>query len=74
MGNVFLAEHVTTGKPLAVKVLALRWSAQPESRDRILREARAATRIGHEHVVEVHDFGQAPNGSVFMEMELQSAC
>jgi serine/threonine protein kinase len=70
MGNVFLAEHVTTGKPLAVKVLALRWSAQPEYRDRFLREARAATRIGHEHVVEVHDFGETPNGSVFMAMEL----
>ena len=70
MGNVYLAEHIAIGKPVAVKVLALRWARQPLFRKRFLVEARAATKVGHENVVEVLDVGDAPNGAAFMAMEL----
>jgi len=70
MGYVYLAEQVALGKPTAVKVLGTRWAKDVRFRDRFLVEARAASKIGHENVVEIYDYGITPNGSVFMAMEL----
>jgi serine/threonine-protein kinase len=69
MGTVYLAEHVTIGKQLAVKVLGLEFSQQESYRIRFLREAQSISRIAHENVVEVTDFGVAPNGSLYIVME-----
>ena len=70
MGYVYLAQHVTIDKLMAVKVLGTRWARQLEFRDRFLIEAKASSKIGHENVVEIHDFGTTPNDSVFFAMEL----
>ena len=69
MGTVYLAEHVTIGKQLAVKVLGAEFSQQESYRIRFLREAQSISRIAHENVVEVTDFGVAPNGSLYLVME-----
>lgn len=69
MGTVYLAEHVAIGKQLAVKVLGLEFSQQESYRIRFLREAQSISRIAHENVVEVTDFGVAPNGSLYLVME-----
>ena len=34
-----------------------------------MQEAKSASRIGHENVVDITDFGQTPEGSVFIAME-----
>ena len=70
MGYVYLAQHVGLDKPIAVKVLGTRWARQPEFRDRFLVEVKATSKVRHENVIEVTDFGETPNGSVFMAMEL----
>lgn len=70
MGYVYLAQHVAIDKAVAVKVLGSRWAKQPEFRDRFLVEAKATSKLRHENVIEVHDFGVTPNDSVFMAMEL----
>lgn len=70
MGCVYAAQHVAIDKEVAVKVLGVRWARQPEFRSRFLIEAKATSRIRHDNVIEVHDFGETPNGSVFMAMEL----
>ena len=69
MGRVYLGEHVAIGRTVAVKVLARRWADDETQRRRFLQEARAASKVAHDNVIEILDVGDAPNGSVFMVME-----
>ncbi len=70
MGTVYLAEHVTIQKRCAIKVLNPEYAHKQDLVDRFLQEARAASLIAHENVVEITDYGEAPNGSVFFVMEM----
>lgn len=69
MGKVYLAEHVALGKRVAVKVLNPAYTHRPDQVKRFLREAQAASTIGHENVIDITDFGEMANGSVFFAME-----
>ncbi len=69
MGSVYLAEHTTINKKLAIKVLSSEYSHKQDLVDRFLQEARAASMIEQENVVEITDFGSTPGGSVFFVME-----
>jgi serine/threonine protein kinase len=70
MGTVYLAEHVTIKKRCAIKLLNPEYAHKQDLVERFLQEARAASMIAHENVVEITDFGAAPNGSVFFVMEM----
>lgn len=69
MGSVYLAEHTTINKKLAIKVLSPDFCQKPDLVDRFLQEARAASMIEQENVVEITDFGTVPGGTVFFVME-----
>ncbi len=69
MGRVYGGTHVTLRKSVAIKVLKHELSSDPTLVERFLREARSASMIGHENVVDIVDFGQVPGGSVFFVME-----
>ncbi|MBL8625683.1 MAG: serine/threonine protein kinase [Myxococcales bacterium] len=69
MGVVYLAEHPIIGKKVALKVIHRELSANREVIGRFYQEARAVNLIGNEHIVEVHDFGQSPEGDLFFVME-----
>ena len=69
MGSVYLAEHVTLGKRMAVKVLRPEYSRDEELLHRFQHEARAASQIGQENIVEVFDFGHTPEGEAYFVME-----
>ena len=69
MGEVFCAVDTELGRPVAVKVLADRFAADPEVRSRFMREARAAARLsGEPGIVTVYDVGEAA-GRPFILME-----
>src|SRR5262245_30722130 len=57
MGVVYAAEHAILGKKVAVKVLHPHYAKRPQLIERFFAEARAASQIGHEHIVDVQDFG-----------------
>lgn len=69
MGNVYLAEHTTIGKLVAVKTLSVELSRRKVLRERFLREARSASKIRHVNVVDITDFGSTEEGAPFIAME-----
>jgi serine/threonine protein kinase len=70
MGAVYEATHRAMGKRLAVKVLAPHLSQDAKLVARFRREALAASRLDHENVVRVDDFGADVSGVFFIAMEL----
>lgn len=66
MGIVYLARDVHLDRDVAIKVLAP-YSANEESRERFLREARTAAGLSHPHIVPIHRVGEA-GGFVFFVM------
>jgi serine/threonine protein kinase len=69
MGVVYLGEHVTLQRQLAVKVLHPELCRDSSLIDRFLQEARAASKIGHPSIVDIIDFGWMHRGSVYFVME-----
>jgi hypothetical protein len=69
MGIVYVAEHPQISRRVAVKVLHPGNDRAPELVHRFFTEARAASDIRNEHIVDVLDFGQLPDGSPYLVME-----
>ncbi len=67
MGRVYLAQHMTLGRQVAIKFLS---STSPEYRDRFLREARAVSVLTHPNIANVFDYGETPEGVPYIVMEL----
>lgn len=70
MGRVYQATHTHLGKAFAVKVLEEGRADKPDAAARFLREARAATKIEHDHIVEVVNCDRDSAGRLFIVMEL----
>jgi serine/threonine-protein kinase len=70
MGAVFRARQVVLDKAIAIKVLHREISRDPSYAARFLREAKAASRIDHPASVRVIDFGEEPDGLLYLAMEL----
>ncbi|MEP7120460.1 MAG: serine/threonine-protein kinase [Byssovorax sp.] len=69
MGAVYEGENVRIHRKVAIKVLHAAVAAKADVVQRFEREAQAAGRIGSEHIVEVLDLGNLPDGDRFMVME-----
>jgi serine/threonine-protein kinase len=69
MGTVYRGRHQLVGRDVALKFLAPRYARDAGARERFLREARAANRIDHEHIIDITDFGETPDNLVFLVME-----
>ncbi|MFW5738790.1 MAG: protein kinase domain-containing protein [Myxococcota bacterium] len=74
MSQVYVAQHLATGRNVALKILERRLNTDPVALDRFRREAQLLSRIAHPNVVAVEDFGTLPDGSLFMVMELVDGC
>ncbi len=69
MGSVYLAEHPSIGKRVALKVIHTDLAANAEMVSRFFTEARAVTQIQNEHIIDVQNYGQTPEGDNFIIME-----
>ena len=69
MGSVWLGSHLLTGRKIAIKVLDERFLSNLNVVQRFGREARAASAIKHDGIVEVLDLDQTEEGVPFLVME-----
>src|SRR5262245_62834592 len=70
MGEVYAAEHVHIEKRFAVKLLRPEIVSNREAVQRFRNEARSSSSIGHRNIIAVEDFGDLPDGRIYMCMEL----
>jgi serine/threonine protein kinase len=69
MGEVWEAEHALTGRRVAVKILADRYLSNKKVVARFGREARAASAVQHDGIVEILDQDRTDSGIPFLVME-----
>jgi serine/threonine protein kinase len=78
MGEVYLAEQPAIGRHVAIKVLhsaMLRTSGgAAEGIERFRNEAKAAARLESPHIVQIFNWGELDDGTLFMAMEYLSGC
>jgi serine/threonine protein kinase len=77
MSAVYLATHLGTERPVALKVIAPQFMTHPEFVERFKLEAKAAGRLRHPNVVNVTDFGFATQGEdrfAYLVMEYLDGC
>ena len=70
MGVVYLAEHEAIEKRVAVKVLKDQYAQREDVVARFQQEAKSASRVKHEGILEIFDFGRTDDGRFFLAMEL----
>jgi predicted Ser/Thr protein kinase len=68
MGAVYLAEELTLGRRVAIKVVSAKLAQDAAARARFLREARAMATAEHPHLVRIYSFGESA-GVVYIVME-----
>jgi serine/threonine protein kinase len=70
MGVTYRALDTNLQLPVALKVIDFKVAGQEINWERFLREARAAARLRHPHVVNVLYYGVASDGQCYYAMEL----
>ncbi|HJX55193.1 MAG TPA: serine/threonine-protein kinase [Polyangia bacterium] len=70
MGAVYLAEHPSIGRQVAIKVLRSELGHDEQALARFINEARAANSICHPNIIEILDSGITENGISYLVMEL----
>jgi serine/threonine-protein kinase len=68
MGEVYRADDLKLGQPVALKFVSDRLAGDPESLSRLYREVRVARQVSHPNVCRVYDIGEF-NGQHFLSME-----
>src|SRR3954466_1468892 len=69
MGAVYEGVQVRLERRVAIKLMARELSANAEAIARFRREAEVTSQLGHPHIVQVFDFGEAPGGEPYLVME-----
>lgn len=69
MGTVYLAEHVKMGRKSALKVMNPGMNTDPDAIARFNREASNASRLNHPNICAIYDFGETPEGLIYLAME-----
>lgn len=68
MGVVFEARHDRLSRPAALKVLSS-WLTSELGRARFEREVQACAQLTHANTVEIYDYGESEDGTLYYAME-----
>jgi serine/threonine protein kinase len=68
MGSVYLARDRELDRPVALKILSA-LVQDPETQDRLAKEARIIARLEHPGIVPIHDAGLLPDGRFYYAMK-----
>jgi len=68
MEVVYKAEDTKLGRTVALKFLPPEWSRDPDTRERFLREARAASALEDARICTIHDIDEAEDGQLYIAM------
>jgi serine/threonine protein kinase len=74
MGAVYLAEQTALERSVAIKVMHGGFAADPTYAARFHLEAKAASRLDHPNLIRVLDYGQEPDGLLYIAMEYLEGC
>ncbi len=69
MGRIYIAEQRPLGKKVCVKLLREELLHDRQIAERFQREARAASLLNHPNCISVTDFGETPEGLLYMAMD-----
>jgi hypothetical protein len=69
MGIVYRARHVLIDRVVAVKLIRPDLRGETHLRAWMLREARAANRVDHAHIIDIHDIGETDESELYLVME-----
>ncbi len=59
MGEVYLARDQKLDRPVAIKILNERFSADDSNLKRFVREAKAASALNHPNILVIHEIGES---------------
>src|SRR6478752_7010209 len=68
-GAVYKADQMALGRTVAVKILNEELCADPRMTSRFRGEAMSASRLNHPNCVSIIDYGQSPDGLLYLAME-----
>ena len=68
MGVVYLARDPELDRPVALKLLTLHLTPDPQARRRLLEEARAAAALDHPRIQTIYEVGTTSDGRLFIAM------
>jgi serine/threonine-protein kinase len=69
MGSVYRARHLALKKDVAIKVMKVHGKSDRKYAARFKREAKAASLLDHPNSIRLIDFGQEPDGLLYIAME-----
>jgi tetratricopeptide (TPR) repeat protein/tRNA A-37 threonylcarbamoyl transferase component Bud32 len=70
MGVVYEAEHIDLERRVALKVIREKYCKDKELKEMFRSEARAASRVGADQIVQIYDFAELPDGRLAFAMEV----
>lgn len=69
MGRVYEGYQAHLDRRLALKVMTPAQTRLSHGADFFFREARSASRLRHQNIIQIIDFGEEPDGTLFLAME-----
>jgi TolB-like protein len=70
MGVVFKAEDTRLKRTVALKFLPPELSRDPDTKERFVHEAQAASALQHNNICTVHEIDETEDGQIFIVMDL----
>jgi serine/threonine protein kinase len=68
MGVVYLAEHSTLERKVAIKILHTQYAQNPSIKERFINEAKILSKLNHPNIVTLYDFADQDN-KLYLIME-----